>query len=226
MEKFLRTQKQAIGCSHSFQLPGMSGAWNLCTVSWGKVKLHALVNTMIWGSLGCRDMGMSKFLHYILLIMCRLSYWLTGKVLQQPERSAGHFLCPPHNSLHALLLSKLSRPFLLTSLPCINIGHIKDQLTLHLYSIFSLCTACVQKISISSFPRQVNELCAPLRNYAAYSGNSLPTFRDNLSFLFSRVNSWKWGPIVCPEKSVKNYHYTLRISPEECEYKEIFNILF
>ena len=23
------------------------------------------------------------------------------------------------------------------------------------------------------------------------------------------------GPIVCPETSVRNYHYTLRISPEE-----------
>ena len=32
-----------------------------------------------------------------------------------------------------------------------------------------------------------NNVCALLGYYAAYSGNSLPTFRDNLSATFSRV---------------------------------------
>ena len=159
--------------------------------------------------------------------MFRLSYWRTEEVPLQTESSAGHFLCPPHTLLHALLLSKLSQPFLLTSLLWIIIGHIKDQLTLHLYSIFSLCTSCVQKFWISGFPRQVYEICALLRNYAAYNGNYLPTFRGNLTFPFSRVNSWRWGPIRCPETLVKNYHYTLRIFTEECGAQEIFfSILF
>jgi hypothetical protein len=45
-----------------------------------------------------------------------------------------------------------------------------------------------------------------------YGGNSLPTFRDNLSVL-----SWplKMGTICCPETSVRNYHHTLRNFPEE-----------
>jgi hypothetical protein len=49
---------------------------------------------------------------------------------------------------------------------------------------------------------------AVLRYYAASSGNSLPTFRDNLSVPSS-------GPIGCPDTSVKNYHYSLHNSPEE-----------
>jgi len=36
---------------------------------------------------------------------------------------------------------------------------------------------------------QVNENCVLLGCYAASSGNSLPTFRDNLSFPFSWVKS-------------------------------------
>jgi hypothetical protein len=36
---------------------------------------------------------------------------------------------------------------------------------------------------VSGFRREVNENCALLGNYAACSGNSLPSFRDNLSVL-------------------------------------------
>ena len=57
--------------------------------------------------------------------------------------------------------------------------------------------------------------CAFLGYYAAYSGNSLPTIRDNLSVPSSRVknrsqNPWplNMGPISCPETSVRNCHYT------------------
>ena len=42
---------------------------------------------------------------------------------------------------------------------------------------------------ISRFRREVDENCAPLGYYAAYSGNSLPTFRDNLSAPSSRVKN-------------------------------------
>ena len=79
----------------------------------------------------------------------------------------------------------------------------------------------------SGFRRQVDEICALLGYYAAYSDNSLPTFRDNLSVPFSRVMnqerhefkkdfySLKMGPRGFPETSVRSYHYTLRNIQEE-----------
>ena len=45
----------------------------------------------------------------------------------------------------------------------------------------------------------------------ASSGNSLPTFQYNLSV----PTSWVKNPIGCHEMSVRNYHYSLRNSPEE-----------
>jgi hypothetical protein len=63
---------------------------------------------------------------------------------------------------------------------------------------------------------KLDELCTFLGFYAASSGNSLSTFRDNLSFPSSRVGkSWPFqiGPTDFPEKSVTNYHYSLRNSP-------------
>jgi hypothetical protein len=58
----------------------------------------------------------------------------------------------------------------------------------------------------------VDEICAPLGYYVAFSGISVPTFRDNLSVLSSRIkkskkNFWplKIGPIGCPETSIHNY---------------------
>jgi hypothetical protein len=77
------------------------------------------------------------------------------------------------------------------------------------------------------------EICTLLGYNAASSGNPLPTFRHNVSVPTSRVKkckkwtSWplkskKWtcwplqmGPIRCPETSVKDYHSTLRYTPEE-----------
>jgi hypothetical protein len=50
--------------------------------------------------------------------------------------------------------------------------------------------------------------------YEACSGNTLPTFRDNLLVSFLRVKKIS-VPIGCPETSVRNYHYRLRNSPEE-----------
>jgi len=53
--------------------------------------------------------------------------------------------------------------------------------------------------AISGFRPRVDETCALLGYYAAYSGNSLPTFRDNRSVPTSTVK--KSGPIVyCPER--------------------------
>jgi len=58
---------------------------------------------------------------------------------------------------------------------------------------------------ISGFRREVDENCALLGCYAANSGNTIPTFRDNLSM----------EHISFPEISVRKYHYTLRRNPDE-----------
>jgi len=72
---------------------------------------------------------------------------------------------------------------------------------------------------ISDFRREVDEICALLGYYAAYSGNSLPTFRYNRSriqeesFFFFFLDSWP-VTIGCPETSVRTCHYSLRNIPE------------
>jgi hypothetical protein len=56
----------------------------------------------------------------------------------------------------------------------------------------------------SGFRRNVDEICALLGRYSVSSGNLLPTFRDNISV-----------PTHCPGTSLKDYHSTLRSTPEE-----------
>jgi len=69
---------------------------------------------------------------------------------------------------------------------------------------------------ISGFQRDVDEVYVFLGYYAASSGNSLPTFQDNLSVPSSRPKNPSWmEPICCTEKSVRNYLYSLRNSAEE-----------
>jgi len=66
------------------------------------------------------------------------------------------------------------------------------------------------------------EICAPLDNYAVYSGNFLLTFQDNLlvpcckGLGFSDSHPLRMGPIGCPETSGTSYHYTLCSNPEDC----------
>ena len=74
----------------------------------------------------------------------------------------------------------------------------------------------------SLLDRILYKIFALLGYYAASSGNPLPTFRDNLSVLSSRLKQasytyWplKMGPIGFPETSVKDYNSTLRNIPEE-----------
>ena len=62
---------------------------------------------------------------------------------------------------------------------------------------------------ISGFRSDVDENCALLGYYVASSGNSLPTFRDNLSIPSSRVENG------CHATSVRNYHYSLRKTSEQ-----------
>jgi hypothetical protein len=57
--------------------------------------------------------------------------------------------------------------------------------------------------------------CDLLGFCAAYSGYSVPTFRDNLSV----PSSWhlKFGPVGCPATSLRNNHSTLRKVPLDCK---------
>jgi len=82
---------------------------------------------------------------------------------------------------------------------------------------------------ISGFRREVAENCALLDYYAVCSGNSLSTFRDNLSVPYSRVKNLRptvkflplqMEPMGNPENSVWNHNYTLCNSPEEHSYHE------
>ena len=59
----------------------------------------------------------------------------------------------------------------------------------------------------SGFRRELHENCVLLGYYIASSGNSLSTFRDNLSVPSSRIG--------CPKTSVGNYHYPLHNSSED-----------
>jgi hypothetical protein len=88
-----------------------------------------------------------------------------------------------------------------------------------------LVTSTYQRLStvftsvISGFRREVDENCALLGCYTVSRGKFLPTFRDYLSVPYSRAkNAWrplKMEPIVSPETSVRNCHYSLCNNPEE-----------
>jgi len=74
---------------------------------------------------------------------------------------------------------------------------------------------------------------ALLTCYTVYSGNSVPTFGDNLSVLSSRIKKsnnnsfsytsghFKMGPKVCLETSVRKCHCALCNDPEERRYHVI-----
>ena len=64
---------------------------------------------------------------------------------------------------------------------------------------------------ISGFNREVDDNSTVLGYYAASNGNTLRTFRDDLSVSSSR-NKMRPG---CPETSAMNCHYSLRNNPEE-----------
>jgi len=67
---------------------------------------------------------------------------------------------------------------------------------------------------ISAFHHEVVENCALLGYLTVSSFNFLTIFRDNLSIPSSGFKnpgcSLKMGPRGCTEKSVGNYHYSLR----------------
>ena len=79
---------------------------------------------------------------------------------------------------------------------------------------------------VTGFHRDVDEIGVLLGCCTAYSGNSAPTFRDNLAIPSSRVKKSKkndssstssvlmMGPIGCPETSVRNYNSRLCSIPQ------------
>ena len=77
----------------------------------------------------------------------------------------------------------------------------------------TLCTLCDKLCSMCTQNKQMffSETCARLGYYPASSGNSLPTVQDNPLVSYSNV---KMGPMGCPKTSVRNYHSSLRNSPE------------
>lgn len=87
-----------------------------------------------------------------------------------------------------------------------------------LQEIKSLCV-------ISGFRRDVKEIFATLGCYAAWNGNSIQTFQDNVSVPSSGAKqskgNWpsKKGPSDFSETSVWSYHSTLLKIPEERRFK-------
>jgi hypothetical protein len=79
---------------------------------------------------------------------------------------------------------------------------------------------CNKQFAISGFRRDTDEICALLGYYTASCGNSLPTFRDNVSVPCHRGSRnprrpLKMGPIRRFITSVKDYHPMPRNMPEE-----------
>jgi hypothetical protein len=75
---------------------------------------------------------------------------------------------------------------------------------------------------VSGFHLEVDENCGILGHDAASSGNFLPTFRDKLLVLSSRVKSKNIedGTDKLSRNVGKDYHYSLHSIPEECSFQE------
>jgi hypothetical protein len=77
---------------------------------------------------------------------------------------------------------------------------------------------------ISGYHREIDENCALLGFYAASSGLSLPTFRDNLlvlsSGLFLELLTREDGTDSLSEMLIRNFRYTLHNNPEERRYQD------
>jgi hypothetical protein len=76
---------------------------------------------------------------------------------------------------------------------------------------------------ILGFYLDVDEICALLRYFAAWSGDPAPTFRDNLLIPSSRV---KMGPISCPEASLPNHNSTQRNISVQRRYQQRYWLKF
>jgi hypothetical protein len=87
---------------------------------------------------------------------------------------------------------------------------------------------------ISGFRRDVDEICALLGCYAALSGSSVPTFRNNLSISSSRVwkskmdylallEPWRWDQQVAPKRRYRTTAESCVISQKMADFSSDFN---
>jgi hypothetical protein len=82
----------------------------------------------------------------------------------------------------------------------------------------SCCTNLRTQVTPAPLQTKYNGIqnCAHLSYYDDRNDNSFPTVRDNLSVLSARVQKPKNGTDRLSRNVGKNYHYSLRNSPEEC----------
>ena len=74
----------------------------------------------------------------------------------------------------------------------------------------------ISKLCLTSgFRRKVDKNCALLGSYASPSGNSLPSFHEEIIFPVFRGLDSQPLKLGCPETSVINYHYSLLNDPGE-----------
>jgi hypothetical protein len=85
-----------------------------------------------------------------------------------------------------------------------HVGVKKYEVYIYIYNV-QLCFCWCQRNFKVNLLLVWNENCALLVQYAKYTGDSLPTFRDkNRLLLQGKISRHlKIGPINCPETSVK-----------------------
>jgi len=74
---------------------------------------------------------------------------------------------------------------------------------------FYMNSGILKKCMISGFRRDADNICTLLWYYAAYSGSSVPTFRDNLSVWLKEMFQRRLSPA---ERAFgNNEHYSLNV---------------
>jgi hypothetical protein len=114
-------------------------------------------------------------------------------------------------------------------LDCLTLEEVTDRLRVtsgfHL-EIDESCAllGCYAGSSGNSLPTFRDNLSGPVLRDAASSGNFLPTFRDNLSASSSRT--LRKGRICCLETSVRTYNSTLLKMPEHSRFFSVFTEVY
>jgi hypothetical protein len=79
---------------------------------------------------------------------------------------------------------------------------------------------------ISSFPREVDEICALLGYYAAQIGNSLPKTQPKVPiFKGQDFFTLEEGSIGYVETSARNYHHTLRNNIKDLNSRLVISVV-
>ena len=90
-----------------------------------------------------------------------------------------------------------------------------------MYVYICMYTHTTHSCVILGLRRELEDTCVILNYYAASGGILVPAFRDNLSLSSFGVKNPKDLldslplPTVCPETSVRYYHYLLPNNPDE-----------